>query len=140
MKLVTSAHSRLLAPLVLAALMAVGGCNTKSQFPVISSLADPAITDAAMMTTAPSDGHYLLYEDSVGTPYGRAVLKAGDPIGFKLDAVDAGRPQAPKGAVSAVAGDFVAQLKPGHSYEWRKVPHSSKMEREERENFIIPQP
>lgn len=74
---------------------------------------------------APFEGHYVLFRGDARQPLARASLRQGERLGFQRDAVDTlGRPVAPPGRISAVAGVLAVPLTDDVPYEWRLIPDS----------------
>lgn len=105
------------------------GCKETKDFPVVASRTAGA---PESMGTAGQEGDYLLYRTDKMEVVARNHLKAGEPLGFKADARDLdNKLVGSKGQVSAIAGDLVVPLNQGLGYEWRMVPGSQKVYKQE---------
>lgn len=78
------------------------------------------------MTTSPVEGDYLLFLGTSDGAIARTHLHAGDPIGFRRDAVDStGKPVGAKGSITAVAGEMMFPIAADTPAEWRRIPDST---------------
>lgn len=116
--------SAALAAMLALAALPLGGCDTvmdqmarRSDYEMVEGY---TTGKTPLMTTAPADADYFLYTVPDDKLIARTTLKAGAPIGFKMDARDFdGKPVASSGTVSAVAGDFAVPTRSEKDYEWR---------------------